>query len=232
MQSFNLFDMWTHMGFLDKAIVTLLAAMSVYSIWIMIDRFVAFKKAKDRSRSFLAVLRDKLNTNDLSGARVAAKADTDAPVARLVEAVLEEYEPYAKGFLKAGDEVDLDVMDALQREITRVREGEAARLKRGLSGLASISSAAPFIGLLGTVIGIINAFQSMASSGQGGLGAVSAGISEALFTTATGLVVAIPALMAFNYFTHQIEAFTLGMNDVANPLLNHLVRSAKTKSAA
>lgn len=232
MQSFNVFDMWTHMGFLDKSIVSLLAVMSVYSIWIMIDRFLAFNKATNRSREFLATLREKLKANDLQAARTVAKAETEAPVARMVEAVLEEFQPYASNFLKSGNEIDLDVMDALQREVVRVREGESARLKRGLSGLASISSAAPFIGLLGTVIGIINAFQSMASSGQGGLGAVSAGISEALFTTATGLVVAIPALMAFNFFTHKIETFVLGMNDVAGPLMNHLVRSAKLQKTS
>ena len=229
MQSFNIFDMWGHMGGLDKFIVVLLAGMSMYSIWIMIDRFLAFRKTRAASRHFLTVLRERLRGNDLQGARAAAKADTEAPVARLVEAVLDEYEPYASRFLKAGDDVDLDVMDALQREATRVKDGELARMKRGLGGLASISSASPFIGLFGTVIGIINAFRSMAESGQGGLGAVSAGISEALFTTAAGLVVAIPALMAFNYFTHLAEDFALGMNDVSGPLMNHLVRQAKTQ---
>ena len=87
--------------------------------------------------------------------------------------------------------------------------------------------AAPFIGLFGTVVGIINAFRSMAQSGQGGLGAVSAGISEALFTTATGLLVAIPAVMAFNYFTNTIEAFVVDMNDVSSELISYVLREGR-----
>src|SRR4029078_681852 len=106
-------------------------------------------------------------------------------------------------------DVASDPVEAIERVIERVKEREVSNLKRGLGGLASISSAAPFIGLFGTVIGIINAFRSLAQSGPGGLGAVSSGISEPLFTTATGLFVAIPAVMVFNYFTNGIEAFVV-----------------------
>jgi len=102
-------------------------------------------------------------------------------------------------------------------------------MKKGLGGLGSISSAAPFIGLFGTVVGIINAFRSMASSGQGGLGAVSAGIAEALFTTAVGLIVAIPAVMAFNYFTNSIEAFVVDMNDVSSELISYVLREGRER---
>jgi hypothetical protein len=108
--------------------------------------------------------------------------------------------------------------------IERTKERETADLKRGLGGLASISSAAPFIGLFGTVIGIINAFRSMAATGQGGLGAVSAGISEALFTTAVGLSVAIPAVMTFNYFTSVIDRYVVDMNGVGSELLSFVLR--------
>ena len=124
---------------------------------------------------------------------------------------------------------DFDIVDAVNRAIERVKEREVAGLKRGLGGLASISSAAPFIGLFGTVIGIINAFRSMASSGQGGLGAVSSGISEALFTTATGLLVAIPAVMMFNYFTNSIEGFVVDMNDISSELLSYVLREGRKR---
>jgi len=100
-------------------------------------------------------------------------------------------------------------------------------LKKGLGALASISSSAPFIGLFGTVVGIINAFRSMAESGQGGLGAVSGGIAEALFTTAVGLLVAIPAVMSFNYFTNRIEELVVDMNDVSSELLSFLLRHGR-----
>jgi biopolymer transport protein ExbB len=102
-------------------------------------------------------------------------------------------------------------------------------MKNGLGGLASISSAAPFIGLFGTVIGIINAFQAMAASGQGGLGAVSKGISEALITTAAGLLVAIPAVMMYNYFTNTIEQFVVDMNDVSSELISYVLREGRER---
>lgn len=233
MNSFNIVDMWTHMGLLDKGIVTLLCGMSVFSIWVMIDRALTYRKAKLATDAFVASLREKLKADDIDGALRAAQANGESPVAKVSEGVLNEYKLGQTMILRRGsDELDLDVVDAMSREIARVKELQTAQLKRGLSGLASISSAAPFIGLLGTVIGIINAFRSMATSGQGGLGAVSAGISEALFATATGLVVAIPALIAFNYFNGKTEEFGHGMNDVSSQLMNHLLRSAKTQKKA
>src|SRR4029079_1404220 len=114
--------------------------------------------------------------------------------------------------------------------IERTKEREIADLKRGLGGLASISSAAPFIGLFGTVVGIINAFRSMAATGQGGLGAVSAGISEALFTTAVGLLVAIPAVMTFNYFSTVIERYTVDMNGIGSELISFVLREGVAPS--
>jgi biopolymer transport protein ExbB len=232
MQSFNVLDMWGHMGGLDKVVVSLLALMSVYSIWVMIDRSLAFRRAASASRTFVALLRENLTANDITGALTAAKIQDDAPVAKVVFAALTEYQHGVGSLSGPGGELDLDVVDALNREIARAKEIEVAGLKRGLGGLASISSAAPFIGLFGTVIGIINAFRSMAESGQGGLGAVSAGIAEALFTTATGLLVAIPAVMAFNYFNGRIEEFSVGMNDIAGQMLGHLLRTAKAQKRA
>jgi biopolymer transport protein ExbB/TolQ len=234
MQSFNVMDMWHHMGVLDKSIVLLLVGMSMYSIWVMIDRFVALRKAHQATDGFVAHLSVCLDKNDVEGAAKEAKRAELSPVAHVVDAMIEEYTlSYETLMASRGDEVDLDVVDAITREITRMKEAETSGLKRGLSGLASISSAAPFIGLFGTVVGIINAFRSMAESGQGGLGAVSSGIAEALFTTATGLVVAIPALMAFNFFTAKVEEQVLAMNDISTQVLNYLIRTVKaTKRAA
>ena len=232
MQSFNILDMWGHMGGLDKFVVSLLAFMSVYSIWVMIDRTLAFRKAAAASRAFVQTLREKLAANDIAAALTAAKVHDEAPIAKVAFAALTEYQHGAAYLAGEGGELDLDVVDAINRELARAKEIELASLKRGLGGLASISSAAPFIGLFGTVIGIINAFRSMAESGQGGLGAVSAGIAEALFTTATGLLVAIPAVMAFNYFNGRIEEFSVGMNDVSGQLLGNLLRSAKAQKRA
>ncbi len=231
MQSFNVFEMWQHMGGLDKAVVAVLIIMSVYSLWVMIDRFLVFAKARRQSDVFVAGLKGHLVRRDLGGALALARAESGSPVAKVIAAALEEYKEGLEAMHALGpDDVgDFDIVDAVNRAIERVKEREVSSLKRGLGGLASISSAAPFIGLFGTVIGIINAFRSMASSGQGGLGAVSAGISEALFTTATGLLVAIPAVMMFNYFTNSIEAFVVDMNDVSSELLSYVLREGRER---
>lgn len=231
MQSFNVFEMWQHMGGLDKAVVGLLLVMSVYSLWVMIDRFMVFSRARRQTDAFIAGLKGHLVKRDLVGALALARAESQSPVAKVVAAALTEHQEGLDAMKELGpDELgDFDLVDAINRAIERVKEREVAGLKRGLGGLASISSAAPFIGLFGTVIGIINAFRAMAESGQGGLGAVSKGISEALFTTATGLLVAIPAVMMFNYFTNAIEAFVVDMNDVSSELLSYVLREGRKK---
>ena len=231
MQSFNVFEMWHHMGGLDKFVVALLLGMSIYSLWVMIDRAVAFTKAKGNSLRFVLGLRQHMSRGDLNGALQLASAPPQSPIAKVIAEALTEYRDGLDALAQHGpqDVGDFDLVDAVNRAIDRVKEREVANLKKGLGGLASISSAAPFIGLFGTVIGIINAFRSMAQSGQGGLGAVSAGISEALFTTATGLLVAIPAVMAFNYFTNTIEEFVVDMNDVSSELLGYVLREGRTR---
>jgi biopolymer transport protein ExbB len=231
MQSFNLFEMWHSMGLVARMVVIFLLIMSVYSLWVMIDRWMVFSKAKRYSLAFVLGLKERLQKKDLPGAMKLAQASPQSPIAKVVDAALTEYREGLEAVAQTGpDEIgDFDVVDAVNRAIDRVKEREVANLKRGLGGLASISSAAPFIGLFGTVVGIINAFQSMAASGQGGLGAVSAGIAEALFTTATGLAVAIPAVMVFNYFTNTIEMFVVDMNDVSSELISYVLREGRDK---
>ena len=231
MQSFNPFELWQNMGILARIVVILLLGMSVYSMWVMIDRFAVFSKAKRYSLAFVLGLRERLGKRDLNGAMKLAKMEPQSPIARVISEALIEYRDGLDAIAQHGpDEIgDFDVVDAVNRAIDRVKEREIANLKKGLGGLASISSAAPFIGLFGTVVGIINAFRSMAQSGQGGLGAVSGGISEALFTTAVGLVVAIPAVMMFNYFTNTIEAFLVDMNDVSSELISYVLREGRDK---
>lgn len=229
--SFNPIAMWHHMGWVDKGVVSLLVLMSIYSLWVMIDRFVVYTKAKRYSIAFVLALRDRMGKRDLNGALNLSKAEPQSPIAKVIYEALNEYRDGLDAISKTGpDEVgEFDVVDAVNRAIDRVKEREVANMKRGLGGLASISSAAPFIGLFGTVIGIIHSFQTMAASGQGGLGAVSAGISEALVTTAAGLLVAIPAVMAFNYFTNTIEQFVVDMNDVSSELISYVLREGRER---
>ena len=227
--SFNPFELWQNMGVLARIVVILLLGMSIYSLWVMIDRFMVFTRARKLSLAFVLGLRERMQKKDLDGATKLAKAEPQSPISRVIGEALTEYRDGMDAMSAAGEELDFDVVDAVNRAIDRVKEREIANLKKGLGGLASISSAAPFIGLFGTVVGIINAFRSMAASGQGGLGAVSAGIAEALFTTAVGLVVAIPAVMAFNYFTNSIEAFVVDMNDVSSELITYVLREGRDR---
>jgi biopolymer transport protein ExbB len=229
--SFNIFELWGTMSPPAKVVLILLVVLSIYSLWVIIDRFAVFSKAKRYSLAFVLGLRDRLQKRDLNGAMKLAKTEPQSPIAKVIAEALTEYRDGLDAIASTGvDEIgDFDVVDAVNRAIDRVKEREVANLKKGLGGLASISSAAPFIGLFGTVVGIINSFRQMAASGQGGLGSVSAGIAEALFTTAVGLVVAIPAVMAFNYFTNTIEEFVVDMNDVSSELISYVLREGRDR---
>jgi biopolymer transport protein ExbB/TolQ len=229
--SFNPMELWASMSLAAKAVLVLLMFLSVYSLWVIIDRFAVFTKAKRLSLTFVLGLRDRLQKRDLNGALKLSQQEPQSHIAKVIAEALTEYRDGLDAIAKTGpDEVgEFDVVDAVNRAIDRVKEREVANLKKGLGGLASISSAAPFIGLFGTVVGIINSFRMMAASGQGGLGSVSAGIAEALFTTAVGLVVAIPAVMAFNYFTNTIEEFVVDMNDVSSELITYVLREGRDR---
>lgn len=232
MQSFNMIEMWHSMAPLAKLVNILLGVCSVYSLWVIIDRFFALRSVRGKSVKFVLGLRDQLRSKNLDGAMNLSTHMNDSPVARLVRDALTEFREGGDMLrAKGGHDAEYDPIEAVERVIERNKEREIADLKRGLGGLASISSAAPFIGLFGTVVGIINAFRSMAATGQGGLGAVSAGISEALFTTAVGLVVAIPAVMTFNYYSTQIERYTVDMNGVGSELVSFIMREGLSQPA-
>ena len=127
---------------------------------------------------------------------------------------------------------DFDVIAAVNRAIDRSSMRTVADLRRGLGALATVGSTAPFVGLLGTVAGIITAFQAMAATGSGGLGSVSAGIAEALVTTAFGLLVAIPAVMMFNYLTNRVEDMQVDINDSATELVDYFLKEGRGEPAA
>jgi biopolymer transport protein ExbB/biopolymer transport protein TolQ len=120
----------------------------------------------------------------------------------------------------------------VSRALDRSAAVTLAEMKKGLGELATIGSTAPFIGLFGTVVGIINAFRGIASSGSGGIAAVSGGIAEALIATALGIFVAIPAVMAFNYFTNTLERFHLEMHNTSAELIDFLVKKSRAAHAS
>src|SRR5664280_2945049 len=156
-----------------------------------------------------------------------AKKYKNSHVAKVVSAGLLEFAYEAHGAAAQGH----DTVAAAERAVERASMMTTADLKKGLGGLATIATTAPFIGLLGTVIGIINAFRGMAASGAGGLGSVSAGIAEALVTTALGLFVAIPAVWLYNMFLNKVERFQVEMSNSASELIDYFMKRQATKAA-
>jgi len=218
---FGLLGMWSSMGWLARSVVIILAGMSIYSIGLMIERWLTFNAAKKQSLKFATQATQLLKQNKLREVIQASKTYKKSHLAKVVSAGLYEFTYETEN---PGVAAGFDVVDAAKRAIEREAAMTYAELKRGLGGLASIGSTAPFIGLFGTVVGIINAFKSMAISGGGGLSTVSGGIAEALVTTAFGLLVAIPAVIMYNYFMNRIERFNVEMSNSSNELVDYFIK--------
>ena len=143
-------------------------------------------------------------------------------LAKVVVAGLQEFQAHQGSAEISGEEIE-----ASQRALERAEAIVHAELKRGVSALATIGSTAPFVGLFGTVVGIINAFKTMAAQKTPGIGAIAGGISEALVTTAIGLFVAVPAVWAFNYFTGRIDAFDVEMGNSSSELVDYFLKRSQ-----
>ena len=221
---FTLSDLWAHMGLFARLIVMALAVMSVASLFVTGERLFAFRKAKKASIEFAGRMAGLLQQGGVDAAAAAEAGPDPGYLGRVLDAGLQAYRTAPKG------DPEL-IFESVARALERQAQREVQTLKRGQGVLGTVSSTAPFIGLLGTVMGIVNSFQLMAASGSGGLATVSAGIAEALVTTAFGLLVAIPAVMAFNYFTGYIEARTVDISESSNELLDLLAKHLGHKPA-
>lgn len=216
--------MWSQMGFLARAVVILLFIMSAWSIGVMIDRLIAFNGARAQSRQFAPAVAGALREGKLDEAIKIADRYNKSHLAKVVVAGLQEFRAHQMSSEIPGEEIE-----ASRRALERAEAIVHAELKRGISSLATIGSTAPFVGLFGTVVGIINAFKGISTEKSTGLGAVAGGISEALVTTAVGLFVAIPAVWMFNYFTNRVEAFDVEMGNSSSELIDYfLKRTQKT----
>ncbi len=215
---FTIGGLWHSMGLFAHCIVVVLGLMSVSSLVITAERMLFFRKSKADSMRFAQQMEVLLSQGRIDEAAQVKGGEKAGYLGRVVEAGLRAYSR-AKGAHK--DYVIESVGRALERQAQR----EIQTLKRGQSVVATVSSTAPFVGLLGTVMGIVSSFQSMASSGSGGLGTVSAGIAEALVTTAFGLVVAIPAVFAFNWLQSWIDARAVDLSESSNELLDTVARA-------
>ncbi len=208
-----------HMGWPAITIVLILFIMSAWSIGVMIDRWIAFNAARKQSRQFAPAVAGALREGKLDEAIRVAERNKKSHLAKVVTAGLQEFKAHGDSTEIPGEQIE-----ASKRALERAEAIVHAELKRGLGGLATIGSTAPFVGLLGTVIGILNAFNQIAKQKQTGLGAVAGGISEALVTTALGLFVAIPAVMMFNYFTGKVEAFDVEMDNSSSELVDYFLK--------
>jgi len=216
---FDLRSMWAQMGFMAKGVVVLLAVMSAWSIGVMIDRFLAFTQARKQSREFAPAVAGCLKEGKIEEAISVAEQNQRSHLAKVVEAGLQEYRSQGASTGLSGDDIE-----SSRRACERAEAIVNAELKRGLSSLATIGATAPFVGLFGTTVGIINAFQGMSAEKTAGLSAVAGGISEALVATAFGLFVAVPAVWAYNSFTNKVESFQIEMTNSSSELMDYFVK--------
>ncbi len=212
--------LWQSMGTIAKLVVIILAILSIYSLTLSGERWWRYRAAKKQSLQFALLTTQYLKQDRPQEAIAASKKFKNSHLAKVVSAGLLEFMVEEQNSPLTG----YDVIEAARRAIERATLMTTADFKRGLGGLATIGATAPFIGLFGTVVGIINAFRGMAITGSGGLGAVSAGIAEALVTTAFGLFVAIPAVWLYNYFLNQVERFQVEMANSSSELVDFFIK--------
>ena len=217
----NLVEMFQSMGPAAIAVAVILFIMSFMSIGIAIERIYTFGKATGQSKLFAPQVAKHLKDGRLKEA-IALAGSKDYRYIHLAKVVLSGLQEFQFQNENGATNRD-DVLDAARRAIQRASALTTSDLKKGVSLLATIGSTAPFVGLLGTVVGVINAFVGIASTGSGGIGAVSAGIAEALVETALGLFVAIPAVWFYNYLTGRLEYFNVEMDNSSSELVDYFI---------
>jgi biopolymer transport protein ExbB/biopolymer transport protein TolQ len=213
-------ELLRNVGLFGAAVICCLAALSIFSVAVMVDKYRRFRSASRESRAFKPLFTKFVHGGEIKELIDAVQKNQKSHVAQVVSAGILEYE----GVRQAGG----DAVASLELVTSTLRDSMSEtliQLKQNLGFLATIGSTAPFVGLFGTVAGIINAFRNIAATGSGGMSVVSGGIAEALVTTALGIFVAIPAVAGFNYFTGKIEIFHIEMNRASTQLVNRLFKA-------
>ena len=223
---FGLIEMWHQMGIVAKGVSLILIALSVISLYLFIERQLTFDRAKKKSQAVAPKLADFLKNGQLKEAlALSSKEDNKGShLARVTAAGIQEYLSGKEARLSAEEQIN-----TATRGCERATNLFNQELKKGLSTLATIATSAPFIGLFGTISGIINAFKSMQMTGSGGIGAVAGGISEALVTTAFGIGVAIIALWCYSVLNNRIEIYDAEMNNTTSQVVDYFIRVSETK---
>ena len=221
----NLMGMLHSMSATAKGVVVMLLLMSAISTGLAIERALRFAVTRNQSRAFVQQVTPVLEDGKLDEAISIATRNKKSPIASIVRTGLAEFQ------LAPLHASSTESIDAAERGLERSVATIHAELKRGLSGLATIGSTAPFVGLFGTVVGIMNAFRASAPAKAAGIQSVASGISEALVTTALGLLVAVPAVWCYNYFTTTVENFDVEMENSSMELVSYLVRRAPRETS-
>jgi biopolymer transport protein ExbB/biopolymer transport protein TolQ len=221
MHGMDLGTMWASMGPIPKGVVFVLLFMSIYSIAVGVERIIVYTKAKKQSNILLRLI-GKLWQEGKIEESIKVSSDKkfkNSHLAKVLVAGLNELEfqedekaPYA------------EKVESAKRAIDRATIKGLVEFRRGLNGLATIGSTGPFVGLFGTVFGVITAFQGMATAGSAGIGAVAAGIAEALITTGFGILVAVIAVMFFNFLLNKVDIFTGEMANASSELIDHYIK--------
>ncbi len=217
----SLLVLWQDAGAFARGILIVLAVMSMYSFTVGGAKWWRFYRSKSQTRKFAPEFARFLEEEQLDAAIELAEVQKRSHVARVLGEALAEVKPLLidKSTVTSSD------INSAERAVERQMLILQADLKKGLAVLATVGATAPFVGLLGTTMGIVNSFVGMATSGSGGLAAVSAGISEALITTAFGLLVAFPAVWMYNYFTTVLESISVELMYTSKELIDYMIKS-------
>ena len=217
----SLLELWHTMGWFAKSIVFVMAIMSILSLGTALSKWWRLRKAQKATRKFAPEFSRVLQEEQMEGAISLSTKYKNSHVARVLAGALEEIKPLLRdGHISAAD------INSAERAIERNQLILIAELKRGTGILATVGATAPFVGLLGTTMGVVNAFTGMAAGGgSGGIAGISAGIAEALITTAFGLLVAIPAVWIYNYFQTKADFLTVEMTYSGKELIDYLIKN-------
>ena len=218
-------ELWEQMGLAVKVLMGVLVVMSMASVGVFFERLFTFVQATKQSKLFAPQVAKHLKDGKLKEAITIAQSKNYkySHLGKVVLAGLQEYQFQNESGAALNKD---DVVDGVHRAIQRAAALTSSDLKRGMGILATVGSTAVFVGLLATTLGVINAFQGIAATGSGGLGAVSGGISEALVGTAIGLFVAIPAVWFFNYLTGRLEYFSVEMDNSSSELVDYFIKKS------
>jgi biopolymer transport protein ExbB/TolQ len=223
---FGLLEMWAAMGTVAKTVAIILIGLSIISIYMFIERLLVFSRAKKTSRAVAPKLAELLKANNLKDALSLSskKENKGSHLARVTSAGIQAFVEGKEAKLSMEEQIE-----SAARGSERAKTLFSQELRRGLPILATIATSAPFIGLFGTIFGIINAFRGMQLTGSGGIGAVAGGIAEALVTTAVGIGVAVLALWVFNTLNSRIEIYDAEMENTSSQVVDFFIKSGETR---